>query len=404
MKNYLPYLQWIETQYDEMVSTLEGWVNINSGTDNLEGLEVMLSAIQGKFSSLQGEMTVVPLPPRTVITSSGALTEKPLGNALLVTKRPEAKIQVFFSGHMDTVYPKSSSFQKAVHLDRNTMQGPGAADMKGGLVIMHKVLEALERSPFKENIGWTVFINSDEEIGSVGSCESIIKYSKGAQVGLVFEPAYHDGAIVSSRKGSFNFTVVSRGIAAHAGRNFHEGHNAITSLMRFILKVEALNNRERGITVNVGYIEGGIATNIVPDLAICLVNARMNDRKDFEAFKEELYRLLAKENEITGVNLVLHENSERCPKPFDEAHQALFEEFKSCARELDYDLKWAPSGGVTDGNITASIGIPTIDTLGVIGKGIHTFSEQADLRSLVQRGQMTSLFLFKLANGEVHKL
>lgn len=400
MRLYTSTLNWIDNQHDEMIKLLISWASINSHSDNLLGLVNMQSALQAAFASLEAPIQIVSLPPRTSINHLGHLVEKPQGNVLLIKKRPEAPIQVLLGGHFDTVYPADCPFQLVEKPHDDTMRGPGVTDMKGGIVILLKALEALERSPYRDHIGWEVFLNSNEEVGSIGMDDILEQCAKRKQVGLLFEPAFSDGALVSSRKGSATFTVIARGRAAHAGRDFHQGKNAITALANFIVNLDPLNYQDQGITINIGQIEGGGPINIVPDLAICRLNARALSADHLLYVHKTLEELIRKEEAREGITMKLHRHSIRQPKPFDEKTGTLFASFSHCATELGFPLETRASGGVCDGNILSALGLPTLDTLGVVGGKIHTFDEYIQLSSLTQRCKLTTLFLMKLANRE----
>lgn len=401
MELYQKHLEWINTQQERMIDLVSSWANINSHSDNLDGLAKMLSALKTAFSFLEGEIRVIPLPSRQKINSKGEIIEISNGEALSITKHPNAPIKIFLAGHMDTVYPTTSPFQTVELIEKNMMRGPGVADMKGGLVIMLKALQALEKSPFAGKIGWEVLINPDEEVGSQGSASLFTASAQQNVLGLLFEPAFSDGSIVSARKGSANFTVVARGKAAHAGRDFHLGRNAIIGLSRFMVAAANLSDLDRGITVNIGHIEGGEAVNIVPDLAICRLNARITSMEDWSKFKLNLQKCIDDSNVDEGISLVLFEQVSRKPKPFDAKNQELFASVKKCASDLGCDLQWKPSGGVCDGNILSAAGLPTIDSLGAIGGHIHTHDEWLLLSSLTERATLVAYFLMKVANGEI---
>ena len=245
MRHYHQHLEWIGTQQQEMVALLESWASINSGTDNLDGLAKDLAALEQEFYHLGGTMQAIPLPPRIRIDAKGQAVEEPTGNALFISKHPKAPIRILLGGHMDTVYPATSAFQEVSHLDMNTMRGPGVADMKGGLVVLLKALDALEQSPFAGKLGWEVLITPDEEVGSQGSKALWIEGAQRHQLALLFEPAFSDGSLVSARKGSANFTVVAKGKAAHAGRDFHSGRNAISAIVRFIVRQKSSSIRKK---------------------------------------------------------------------------------------------------------------------------------------------------------------
>lgn len=400
MDPILSYVNQFPERKDETLQLLQSWVNINSHSENLVGLEEMIHALKTTFSSLEGEIKEITLPPYKKIDSKGLIGEIPVGKALSITKHPQAPFKVFFGGHMDTVYPTTDPFQKGVLLDQQ-YKGPGAADMKGGLLVLFKALEALEQSPYAGKIGWEVLINPDEEIGSPSSEFLLKQAAKRNQLALIFEPSFPDGSIVHERKGSINFTIISRGKAAHAGRDFYSGRNAISALARFILGVETLTNRYKGITVNVGHVEGGGAANIVPDLAICKVNIRITHPKDFSITKESLEEMVKGSVSPDGIAMEIYQHSERPPKPFDEKQQRVFEQLKACAAKFNIDLKWQSTGGVCDGNILAAAGLPTIDSLGVVGGNLHTADEYLLVDSLWERARLVAFYLMKLANQEI---
>ena len=250
-------LEWIAAQHDRMVSTIIEWCNMNSGSRNLDGLAVMSAALQSAFSSLGGEMRELEVTPETIIDSSGRSVAIPLGKAISIHKRPAAAMQVFLGIHMDTVYGAQHPFQQVRRVDDRTLNGPGVADAKGGLCVMLVALEALERSEFAAQIGWEVLINPDEELGSPGSACLLAECAKRNQIGMVFEPAYADGMLVGERKGSGNFSALIHGKSAHAGRDFHQGRNAIHAAAELVIALEELNRIHPGVTVNVGRIDGG---------------------------------------------------------------------------------------------------------------------------------------------------
>lgn len=397
MHEYWQPLQWLSSQRKAMVDLLVRWVEINSGTDNLLGLQKMFSALRESFEVFGEPIDCISLEPTFQIDIQGRVQKCALGKALRLVKRPEAPIQILLGGHMDTVYPASSPFQLAQLIDDNTLKGPGALDMKGGLIIMLKALEAFERYPQRFSVGWEVIINPDEERGSPGSQQLFRKSALNKDVALIFEPSLTDSAIISARKGSLNFTLISRGVAAHVGRDFARGQNAISTLIKALLKIEQLPLSREGLTINVGRIQGGGPVNIIPDLAIGYCNARLRTLEDGAFLLQALEKIMAEAHPF----LELHKDSYRPPKAFDTQHQNLFADLRLCSKELAQDLHWRESGGACDGNILASEGLTTADALGVIGAGIHTFDETIFLDSLVDRAKLCLLFLLKLASHAI---
>lgn len=401
MSAYLPQLTWIDKEQNVMLQLLKDWADINSGSENISGLDKMTYALSSHFIKLNGVMKEIDLIPRIVIDDLGKPIKIPHGKALSIIKRPEAKIKVFLGGHMDTVYPVSHPFQKASQLNAQILQGPGVADMKGGLVVMLKALEAFEKHPLAKNIGWEVLINPDEEVGSIGSEPLLIACAKRNTLGLIFEPSFPDGAIVSTRKGSANLTITSLGRAAHAGRDFDKGRNAITTLAKFIVAANELTHVEKGMTLNFGHISGGGPVNVVPDLATCRLNIRTVHPDDFAYIEGELIKI-ANSLESEGVKLTVILQHMHPPKLFDKKNQHLFDLLKLCAKEEDINLEHRPSGGACDGNLLSAQGLPVIDSLGVIGNYIHTANEQMTISSLISRTRLITLFLLKLAGGELN--
>ena len=403
MQHYDPYLQWIDHQKEHMINLVTAWSNINSHSMNLEGLAKQLEALKEQFSLLGGELQELTLPPFQHIDSEGNTISEPLRKALLIIKRPNAKVRLLLSGHMDTVYHKNSPFQKAKKVDETKISGPGVTDMKGGLVILLTALQALEKSPYASEIGWEVLITPDEEIGSPGSKSVLERSAKRNQIGLVFEPSFPDGAIISERAGSVNLTLIVRGKAAHAGRDFDKGASAIYAIAPLILELEALNSKD--LTVNVGELSSGHSFNIVPDLAIAKINIRSHSKDAIEQAIDKIESLIKRLKEgKTGISMELHKGSVRLPKLMDAETEKYLNWLEECAKTFGISLPRRSTRGVSDGNILAMHGLATIDSLGGIGAEIHTTNEYLLVDSLTKRAKLIALFLMKVANAEFELL
>lgn len=399
---YKPYLDWISSKHREQVALLEKWANINSSTDNLNGLKEMSASLIEEFSTLRHSFHQrIKLNPRKRINHLGEWTETPLGDALAWKKNTGKKLKILLAGHMDTVYPLSDPFQKTERISPNILKGPGVADMKGGLVILLTALQAVQKSPFGDLIDWEILINPDEEVGSPGSSGLFAEKAKKNTIGLIFEPSFPDGALVSSRKGSSNWTIVARGRAAHVGRDFQKGRNALTALAKFLLSVEMLTDLEKGLIVNIGNIEGGGPVNVVPSLAIGRLNVRVSDKSDLIKFEESLADLASRASQQEGFSITFLNNENNLPKPFDDRQKKLFNALNQSAKQLNEGIEWRPSGGACDGSRLYNAGLPNIDTLGAIGGEIHSNNEYIELDSLTKRAQLTALFIMQLAAGEI---
>ena len=346
-------------------------------------------------------METLPLSPLQQINSFGDIIDVPIAQALRIKKRPDAPIQVFLGGHYDTVFGKDHTFQQPKLLDDNIINGPGVSDLKGGLVVMLKALEALEHTPFKESIGWEVLINPDEEIGSASSDRYLKEAATRCDFGLIYEPSLPDGTIVGERKGSGNFTLTVRGKAAHAGREHHLGRNAIVKLAQATQAINALNGRKDGVTINPGVIEGGSALNAVPDLAIMRYNIRIQNAEEQSWVKNEIDAIIAELNQDEDYQLSLHGSFTRPPKVLDETDEALWNALRACGETLNLPINQRATGGCCDGNNLKAYGLSNVDTLGVRGGNIHSDQEFIILESLKERAQLSALLLMRVANGEI---
>ena len=398
--DYTPWLDWLDTQQDLMLQRTLELSLINSGTLNAEGVNQVRKTLSAYCESLGGTVEVIPVPDYEYVSTSGIVETTPLGDALRITKRPDAPLQIFFCGHMDTVFPIDHPFQNVTWLDDNTLNGPGVADLKGGLLVMLKAIEALERSPWADKIGWEILFNPDEEIGSPGSAPLIADAATRVDLGMIYEPCMPDGTLAGARKGSGNFSVVVRGKAAHAGRKHHLGRNAIRAMSDFISALDDLNGQRDGVTINPGFIEGGGAVNIVPELCISRFNIRLEQPEDEQWCLDHINRLIQNLNGRDGIQAQLHGGFGRKPKVLSPANQKLFELARDCGSELGMPIRWQATGGCCDGNNLAAAGIPNIDTLGVQGGKIHSSEEYMLVSSLVERAKLSALLLMKLATTE----
>ena len=402
MSEYSSWLNWIDKQSESMLRLVTEWANINTGSKNIDGLRRFISLMCHEFSSLNGKIEKKELPAATWVNSQGFTEDVRLANAIRITKRPLASIKVFLCGHMDTVFGVQHPFQEVTLLDETRINGPGVADMKGGLVIILKALQALERSPFAKGIGWEVLVTPDEEIGSHGSSILLKEAASRNHIGLVFEPAISkDGTFARARKGHGKFTLVIRGKAAHAGREHHLGKNAICAMSETIGEIDALNGQRDGVTLNVGIIEGGSAVNTIPDLCISRFECRISNEDDEIWINNHLEQIIDTRNQKEGYSAEIKGGFARKPKKITPQIQMLFDLIAQCGTDLEYPISWDDTGGCCDGNNLAAQGLPNIDTLGAIGENIHSDKEFLVISSLTERAKLTSLLLMKLGNREI---
>ncbi|OPX57126.1 glutamate carboxypeptidase [Oceanospirillum multiglobuliferum] len=398
--DFTPWLDWLDGQQDEMLRNTIALAEINSGTFNAQGVNQVGKKLIELFAPLGGDVEIIPVAPYQNVNAKGEVEAHALGDAIRIRKRTDAPLQVFFCGHMDTVFAVNHPFQTVKWLDDDTLNGPGVADLKGGLMVMLNAIAALERSPWAEKIGWEILFNPDEEIGSQGSAPLIADAAKRVHLGMIYEPSFPDGNLAGERKGSGNFSVVIKGRAAHAGREHHLGRNAIRAMCDFISALDDLNGKREGVTINPGFIEGGGAVNIVPDLCISRFNIRLERPEDERWCQNKLADLVARIHAREGILIELHGGFTRKPKVLSPANLKLFELAQACGKDLGMQLQWLPTGGCCDGNNLAAAGIPNIDTLGVQGGKIHSADEYVKVSSLSQRAKLSALMLMKLAASD----
>ena len=400
MAKYSEIFDWIDQGQTEMVERVQAWSLINTSSLNIEGLKAFGEVIEEAFSCLGAKLTIHDLPYGRRVADDGRIINVPYGPLYHFSKRPEANRRVLMTGHLDTVFGKDHSFQTPLFLDDNTLNGPGVADMKGGIIVMLKALEALEKFEGADNIGYDILLSPDEETGSLASAPYLSEFAKRANFGMTYEPALADGTLAGDRKGSGNFTVIVKGRSAHAGREIEKGRNAVVALSHIILELEALNGKKENLTLNPASIHGGVANNVVPDMALLHFNIRVGNDDEQLWVENEIEKILNKENEKNGISVEFHGGFNRPPKKLTKNNIRLFEILKECGTELDIDISWTPTGGCCEGNNLAAVGLPNIDTLGVRGGKIHSPQEFVLVDSFSERAKLSAKLLMKYASGE----
>jgi len=221
---------------EPMLDQLLSWAAINSGSRNLAGLETMADLLVDAFASLPGLVRLERPASVKSVDKAGRGIEIEHGRHLHLTVRPTAPVQLLFTGHMDTVYGADHAFQQTRWLEDGILNGPGVADMKGGIAVMLAALKAVESSKLNDRIGYEVVINSDEEVGSPSSAALLAQAAQGKNAALTYEPAaLPDGTLAGARPGSGNFDFVVKGRSAHAGRNPEDGRNALVAASELAL-------------------------------------------------------------------------------------------------------------------------------------------------------------------------
>lgn len=384
-----------------MLAQVEAWAIVNSGSRNLGGLAVMAGLLADAFSALPGSLLLVDPAPVEAVAPDGSLQQIPHGRHLHLSVRPNAPIRLLLTGHMDTVFPADHGFQLLKWLDHGRLNGPGVADMKGGLSLMLAALTAFEGSPYATQLGYEVVINSDEEVGSPSSNLLLRKAAEGKIAAFTYEPAMPDGTLAGARAGSGNFSIIITGRSAHAGRNPQDGRNAIVAAADLALRLKQGSND--GFSCNPARIDGGSPNNVVPDHAVLRVNMRPRTQADEAIALRLLKTSIAEVSQEHEVVVHLHGDFGRPPKPMDGKALPLFNLVRECGRDLGLSLDWRETGGVCDGNNIAACGVPVVDTMGACGGNIHSDAEYLIIDSLVERARLSTLALLRIAQGHFHK-
>jgi len=293
--------------------------------------------------------------------------------------------QILVLGHLDTVYDAGTLAKMPFRLSRGRAYGPGAFDMKGGLVIALFAVDALAAAGLLPEKRVVFLWTSDEEIGSGTSRAMIEREARRSDAVLVLEPALGaDGRVKTGRKGVGEIEIVATGRTAHAGLNPQDGINAIEEIALQIARISRWNQPSRCITVNAGLIEGGTRTNVIPEHARVVVDVRATRALDMRAL-ERMFRALRPI--LRGAKLEIRGGFNRPPMERKTA-AALFSKARKLAKEMGIVLGEAHVGGGSDGNFTAALGIPTLDGLGAVGESAHSSDENILIRALPDRAAL----------------
>lgn len=411
----------IAPRREEMIADLARFVAIPTGNNHAPGLDTFRAILVARLEALGAKPEFIPgdARPDWLTESADASAPKRFDPPpTVVCRRPaDGQPRILLAGHIDTVFDPRGPFQTlTLAPDGKTATGPGVADMKGGILIALVALEALEKVCIP--VSWSFLLNSDEETGSYASDRALRAEASKHEIGLALEPALPDGGLVIERKGSGQFFIEAFGKSAHAGRDFDKGVSAVYALARSITRCEEMSDLPRGITVNIGPLRGGIATNIVPDYAAAWGNVRFPDAKDAAELAQGLNELntahadaedessnhraeppeaSSRTSQPRRPSIRVRQSFARPAKPLTPQSQQLADTIRAVSESLGVALPFGSSGGVCDGNNLQDAGLTTLDTLGVKGGGLHTHQEWINLDSLVERATLLACVLAELS-------
>jgi len=362
-------LRYFEVRQEQIVQTIREFVEIESPSDNKPAADRMGAFLAGSFEAVGGRARVhraEDYADSVQIDFPGRDKTKP----------------VLLLGHFDTVYPLGTLANMPCHIADGKMLGPGVLDMKSGIALMLYAIAALQAWHGALPRPVTVFLVSDEEVGSYSSRKITEALARESAAVLVLEPAAGRGAVKTARKGVGEYVVNVKGVAAHAGLDPGKGHSAILELSRQIIALSKLNDLQHGISVNPGVIRGGTRTNVIAAEATVEVDVRITHAKQAASLDRKLRALKPVDKRC---KLTIEGGINRLPMERTAGVAALFEKAQTIAQQIDWKLEEAAVGGGSDGNFTAGIGIPTLDGMGGSGQGAHAVHEHILISELPRR-------------------
>jgi glutamate carboxypeptidase len=374
-------------QYLEDLKTI---VNIDSGTYTRSGVDRVGAYLQQRFQAFG--------------FSTRFDRQEQFGNHLIATHTGNAPVgpRILLIGHIDTVFSEGEAQRRPFAISQQNggriATGPGVLDMKSGVLIgmygLHILISAQEAN-YKQA---TFICNTDEEIGSPSSKPLIQELARQADAVIVLEPGRAKGTVVSSRRGSGQYRVEVRGVSAHAGVEPQKGRNAILELSYQVQKMQALNGTIPGTTLSVGIIRGGERTNIVPDYAYCEMDVRVSDEAGLEAIEAAMHKVASK-TVLQGTSITLTGGMSCMPFVRSKRNEQLIQLVKEAGRELGLNIEDVGSGGASDANNAAVVGVPTIDGLGAGGGLAHNPGEYIELDYLPTRIALLAGLVRKIGAG-----
>lgn len=363
----------IESRYDQFLRDLETLVNIDSGSGDASGLMAVADFFRQRFDRLGWLTRLQPF-------DGGSVPCLEIGNRRSLEEK--GPFDFLLLGHMDTVFPKGTAARRPFSIREGRAFGPGVCDMKAGLVTALCVAEVLEQTGLSAKLSIGIAFNSDEEVGSKASQKWLEGLAIKSRSVFVLEPCRPAGQRVLERKGVGFFEVICRGRSAHAGVEPERGVNAIMELAHQVIKVAGFERPEAGTTVNVTMVAGGTAKNVIPDHAQSTFDVRFSKMEEMRRI-QTAFRELSASGRIEDVRVQVREDINRPPMAPTETTIKLWETISAIGDGLGMAMHLTSTGGGSDGNFTAALGIPTIDGMGPRGGRVHSEEEYLCLDSIV---------------------
>ncbi len=358
----------------EIMLLLEEIVAINSYSHNTEGVVQVAQVLR----------RALPSPFKADNLDSNSISDE--GTLWVYRCGPIGEIPILLIGHLDTVFPPGT-FDSGMICQDSHLLGPGVADMKGGLAVIIGALWALDRLNVLPEIPLLLAFNGDEEIGSQRSGDMLMELARSCRLGFVFECGGPGGSVVTSRRGLHRYRLEIRGAAGHAGNQPGDKQSALVELAHQILRLEALNDPQTGLTVNVGKAFGGSTANVIPGSAEAEFEIRFSEQRQGDAIEERIQTLVNSPHH-TGLMVQLTHSHSRPAMTRTPPIAGLYQEVAHAAEGIHMSLSEEHRGGASDANLLASSGLPVIDGLGPVGEMDHSENERILKDSLFQRVEL----------------
>jgi glutamate carboxypeptidase len=371
-------LDYCRNHRDWLHDLIHALLRIESPTDDKPAVDRCGAVLAARLREIGAAVTPVP--------------QVEAGDHLLA-RFGSAPRQVLVIGHFDTVWPIGQLGRMPIREEKGRLHGPGVLDMKAGIALGMLATRALMALAPPADVRVTMLWTTDEETGSDTSRALIEAEARQSDAVLVLEPALAGGALKTARKGIGQYELTVRGVSAHAGVDPTKGVNAIRELALQVLAVDAIRDLDRGISVNVGVMSGGTRSNVVPDFATASVDVRSETMADADAIDRAMRALTPR---TPGARLEVSGGFNRPPMERSPGVIRLFEAARACAAEIGVALDEGATGGGSDGNFTAALGVPTLDGLGAVGDGAHALHEHVEVARLPERAVIIAGLLYRL--------
>jgi glutamate carboxypeptidase len=365
-------LEYFSAGLDESLSVLRTLVELESFSGDKSGVDSLAEYVAGEFKACGAAVETLPLAA--------------CGNALVVRWSCAASASpIMLLCHLDTVWEPGTIRQRPFRVEDGRAYGPGVFDMKSSILLCLLISRAFRAGLCAPGNEVLFFFAPDEETGSAASLPALERLAGSCRAVLCLEPPLPGGRAKTSRKGSGEFSILVQGIAAHAGLDHEKGANAILELSRIVLQLQAITDYERGISVNVGIIRGGAAANVVPAVAEAKVDLRYLRLQDGQAVEAQIRSLRPTDARCT---LRVAGGIDRPPLERTAEVARLYEKARGIADSIGMPFGEGPAGGASDGSLTAALGIPTLDGLGVDGDGAHADHEHVIVADIPRRAAL----------------